>query len=409
MFNAVHTDRSGNLFVSADYGAAGFNGAVVAALVEAVPLPRSSALLPLADAPALGIDHAGRARRLGAGRWALSAVVPPGHLRTALPAHDDGSAPLEPRGYAAIGADEQGELVVAAVRIDEDTTHDASAYGASDLAARVSAALRERPSNRLLRQLARCAREYGCHAATNAFYGRWEYALPVAAAANEHPPAVVAPRRDEESAPTEPATFHADATEIAECALAHLAAGGTLLSFGRACEGEPLLAARLVEEAIRRIRAASDRGTIHLETNGSQPVALRRVLDAGLESVSIRLMSARPETYEALHGPSGYRFSDVRASLDLAGKHRFAMSLSLRVLPGLSDRPAELDALLALLAELPEGSALLLRDLAADPRPALALVPSNEAPLGMVAALERLRAEAPHVRLATFPRPLARI
>src|SRR5205807_647174 len=89
--------------------------------------------------------------------------------------------------------------------------------------------------------------------------------------------------------------------ELAEAGARHLEGGGTVVAFGRACEGEPLLAVRLIEAAISAIRQRTRVGSIHLETNGSVPTALRRLCDAGLDSVAVRLASARAETYEVLH------------------------------------------------------------------------------------------------------------
>ncbi|MGH7338825.1 MAG: radical SAM protein, partial [Myxococcota bacterium] len=268
---------------------------------------------------------------------------------------------------------------------------------------------RSRPADRLVRQLARCAREYGCRAAANAFYRRWECALPIAAPANERPPDSIAPRLDGEAEPREPAAFHATAEEVASLATQHIAAGGTLLSFGRACEGEPVLAARIVEDAIRLIRATTRSGTIHLETNGSAPAALRRLAANGLDAVTIRLMSARADTYESLHRPDGYRFADVRASLRVAAEQRIATSLLIPVLPGIFDRTEEIAAIIGLAEDLPEGSGILLRDLAADPLRALATVEGRATCIGIANALERLREELPHLRVGAFVRPLARI
>ena len=181
------------------------------------------------------------------------------------------------------------------------------------------------------------------------------------------------------------------------------------MSFGRACEGEPLLAARLVEDSIRLIRAATRSGTIHLETNGSVPAALRRLAATGLDAVTIRIASARADTYEALQRPEGYRFADVRASLRIAAELPLATSLLIPVLPGIFDRAEEIGALVGLAGELREGSAILLRDLAADPLRALALMKGREPSIGVARALERLREELPHLRVGSFVRPLARI
>lgn len=393
-----------------DHAAAAFDGAETVPFSEAVRLPAGATVLHL-EREAETLDRTGRARRVGPGRLAVAALLPAGHLRTQLPAYADApdKPDLTPRAYAAVAADDAGELAVAAVVIDRDPTHDLDAYPKAEIATQVNEALRSRPADRLVRQLARCAREYGCRAAANAFYGRWECAVPVAAPTNEHPPATIALRLDGEAEPREPAAFHATAEEVARLATQHIAAGGTLVSFGRACEGEPLLAARLVEDAIRLIRAATRAGTIHLETNGSVPAALRRLATTGLDAVAFRLTSARADTYDVLHRPEGYRFADVRASLRIAAEQRLATSLLIPVLPGIFDRAEEIAALVDLAGELREGSAILLRDLAADPLRALAMVKGGETRLGVAHALERLREELPHLRVGSFVRPLARI
>jgi len=170
-----------------------------------------------------------------------------------------------------------------------------------------------------------------------------------------------------------------------------------------------LLSARLVEDAIRLVRAKTGSGTIHLETNGSIPAALRRLAATGLDAVTIRIASARADTYETLHRPEGYRFADVRASLRVATEQRLATNLVIPVLPGIFDRAEEIAALVGVAGELREGSAILLRDLAADPLRALALMKPREPSIGVARALERLREELPHLRVGSFVRPLARI
>jgi pyruvate-formate lyase-activating enzyme len=407
MYRAVHADRGGRILV-ADHGALAFDGARMVPFASGIPLPADAVVIAV-EREGLAAERSGKPRRLGAGRLAAAALLPPGHLRAQLPAYVDATdrPDLPPRPYAAVASDEAGALVVSAIQLDSDPTHAAAAYVRADVAAHVAEGLRAHPGDRLIRQLARCAKEYGCHGAANAFYGRWECALPIAAPVNERPAAALLPRRDGEAEPTELAAFHPTTDELARLGVAHFRAGGTLLGFGRACDGEPLLAAREVEDAVSRIRAATRDGTIHLETNGSASGTLRRLVTAGLESITFRLLSARAATYEALHRPDGYRFADVRASLRLAADLRVAISVSVPVLPGLFDRADEVDSLVALLAELPEGSALLLRDLHADPLRALALVPQRGAePIGVPAAIERIRDEVRHVRIGAFIRPL---
>ncbi len=410
MFSAVHSDRSGRLVVAADYAAAMSDGSQVGPLLGALPLPPGTDVVHLPGRIGVGLDRTGRPRELGQGRFGVAAILPLGYLRMSLPAYIDdlGTLPLRPRAYAAVGADANGQLVVSAVALDADAGTIDGRSG-PDLAARITATQRAHPSSRVLRQLARCAKDYRCRAAANAFIGRHDCALPIAAPRNERPLEVLVLHDDADASPSEPAAFRPSPEELADLASRHLEGGGTVVAFGRACEGEPLLAVRVVEQAIVAIRERTRAGTIHLETNGSSPVALRRLCDAGLDSVAIRIASAAAETYDAIHRPDGFRFADVRASLAHAIAGSVSVALRVLALPGLTDRARELEALVGLAGDLPAGGSIVLSDLCADPQRALGIAPSAEAPIGMDRMLDRLRTDAAHLRIVALPRPLVRL
>jgi len=410
VLSAVHSDRSGRLVVAADYAAAMSDGASVGPLAQTIRLPAGTEVVQLPGRTSVGLDRTGRARELGAGRFGVGAIVPIGYLRMALPAYEEDLAapPLKPRAYPAVGADADGELVVSAVALDPDAGA-ADGRAAPDLLARITATQRDHPSSRVLRQLARCAKDYRCRAAANAFLGRHDCALPVAAPSNERPPEVLVLSDDADASPTEPAAFRPAPEELAEAGARHLEGGGTVVAFGRACEGEPLLAVRLIEAAISAIRQRTRVGSIHLETNGSVPTALRRLCDAGLDSVAVRLASARAETYEVVHRPEGFRFADVRASIAVSIAAKVSVALRVLTLPGLTDRARELDALVGLAGDLPPESSLILCGLAADPQRALRIAEGADAPVGMERMLDRLRTDAAHLRIVALPRPLVRL
>jgi len=391
MYASVHTDRSGRVFVSSDRAAAGMGGVSASEIGAAIPLPAGSQLVPL-EREAAALDRGGRMRPLGRGRLALAALLPPGHTRLLFPAYrdDPSSAPLAPLPYVAVAADPSGELVAAATATGR--TDERSADAPSGIAA-----MRERPANALARQLARCARDHDCRAARMGL-GRGDLPIPLGAPLAERPRAPIQLRSGYAGSPTEHAAFRPTAAEIGEVALDHIARGGTGIAFGRACDGEPLARISVLDAAIRAVRAYAPRARIHLETSGSDPVALRRALDAGLTSVTVRVGSALSDTYETLHGPTAHRWSDVRVCLQAAAEHGGAITIALLVLPGLTDRPAEIDATLELLGELP-GGRLELRDLGADPLRALAVFP-HARPLGIRALLGRV-AEADHFALRT--------
>jgi hypothetical protein len=385
MYASVHTDRSGRVFVSADHAAAAMAGTAPVRLTEAVALPEGAELIPL-QREAIGYDRGGRGRPLGKGRLALAAIVP-ACTRLAFPAYVDDPAAqaLEPRPYAAVGADARGGLVVAVV---ERPGRMSAAFTAG------TPPIRDHPANALARQLTRCARDHAC-AAARAGLGRGDLPVPLGAPAAERPRLPVELRSGYAGAPTERAAFKPTVREIADVAAAHLDRGGNGVSFGRACDGEPLARVRVLEQAIGAIHDRAPRAAIHLETCGSDPVALRRAAEAGLTSIAVRLASARAGTYDAIHGPLAHRWADVRASLEVAVERRVALTVALLLLPGVTDRPAEIDAIVELLGDLP-GGRLELRDLGADPLRVVGAV-AGRSPLGMRALLDRL-AEADHFR-----------
>ena len=407
---AVHTNRNGDVFVGEEYSAAAFDGRQERPLraEDTIPLPAGATLMALDSRRAQAFDGRGGLRTLGRERWSLSALLPTGYTRTLYPAYADepGQPDLPLFGYAAIGMLD-GDLRVAAIATDPAPEWDPKRFNTPDLRSRVNEALGDRPSNKMLRQLARCARDYGCYTAQNVFYGRWEAALPVSPACNARCVGCISLQEGETAAPQERFKMTPTADEIAEIAVAHLERPDSyMVSFGQGCEGEPLLAARTIAEAIAKIRTRTARGIVHLNTNASLPTQLRRLIDAGLQSIRVSTISALSATYAAYYRPSGYGWSDVQASLHLAAERGLLINFNLLVLPGLTDRPEEVEAFVGLLRDLPSG-VVQLRNLNADPKRALSVFEPPAALVGIPAMLERYHAEAPHFALRSFTRPLA--
>lgn len=396
MYASVHTDRTGRAYVSDDHRASGWNGAEDVLLEEVLPLPEGTRLVPLErGAEAFGRD--GRMRSLGRGRTTLAAILPAGYTRLLFPSYEEerGQPALKPLPYTAVGAAPGGDLVVAAARQPAATAGPA----ASDPASGIAEALRTWPGNDLARQLVRCAREHECLAARAGLTGGAELPVPIGALSAERPSLPVTLRSGYPGDPTEQAALHPTAGEIAELVTPRVAR----IAFGRACDGDPLLAIRPMEEAVTLLRERHPGVEIHVETTGCSTTALRRLIDAGVRSVTIRFASAVPDTYRALHGPVSHEWSDVRASIALAAE-RARLTLALLLLPGVSDRPAESDSIVGLIADLP-GGALELRDLGADPRRTLAGLPRGR-PRGMRSLIDRLT-EADHFDQAAAARSAA--
>jgi MoaA/NifB/PqqE/SkfB family radical SAM enzyme len=195
-------------------------------------------------------------------------------------------------------------------------------------------------------------------------------------------------------------------SELAAVALPHLnSVPRGIVSFGQGCEGEPLLQADLITRVVRRLRETTDRGTLHLNTNGFDPEAVVRLAQAGLDSIRISLNSAREETYLPYYRPRQYRFLDVVSSICRARDAGLYTAVNLLVFPGITDQEREVAALLKLIRRV-QPDMVHMRNLSIDPEIYLRLFPSADAPgIGVRHLIHLLRREFPELELGYFNRP----
>lgn len=237
---------------------------------------------------------------------------------------------------------------------------------------------------------------------------RWEAPLAVSAACNaacvgcisEQPAGLVPPAQER-------LTFVPTVEEITEIAVPHLeSAPRAIISFGQGCEGEPLLQDDLIAKAIREIRRQTSRGTIQLNTNGSRPQAVQRLIDAGLDSIRVSLNSARPEIYTPYYQPRHYHFADVVKSIHVSAAAGLWTSINYLSFPGVTDQPAEFEAL----SELIHSSGLNMiqwRNLNIDPDwyvDSISLNGISEL-MGMPVLLDKIKMRFPHLRFGYFNPP----
>jgi pyruvate-formate lyase-activating enzyme len=332
------------------------------------------------------------------GRCAMAVALPAGYTRLLLPAFaaDRGAPALPLFGYtfACIVGD---RLHVAAMRTDESEDWQPRRFRRGELERIVDVRLAREPRNRVLRQLARCSLEYACFTAQNVFLERGEAALPVSPKCNARCIGCISEQEAEAGIPSPQSRIAEEAAvrDLADIAVAHLErVEDGIVSFGQGCEGEPLLRFAAIARAIEAIRSRRRNGTINLNTNGSMPAALARCIDAGLQAVRISLNAFRPKTYAAYYRPRGYDLGDVFASIRLASSRGIRVSLNLLTHPGVTDEKEELDAMEAFLADAPV-SMVQTRTLNIDPAVYFDVVGRPRAPIGMRAAMERIRRLAP--------------
>jgi pyruvate-formate lyase-activating enzyme len=333
----------------------------------------------------------GRASR----RTAVAALLPIGYTRLLLPAYArEANAPTLPLFGYTFACVRDDALYVAAAKTDDPPDWQPRYFPAGFLENAVAERRASDPDNGLLAQVERCALEYGCYTAQNVFLRSGEAAIPVSPRCNA---ACVGCISEQDAgagipSPQERIAREPDVAEIARVAVAHLErVPDAIVSFGQGCEGEPLLRATAIAAAIERIRAAVPSGTLNLNTNGSLPKSLQRLVDAGLQAVRISLSSFRPEVYAAYYRPTGYSLDDVFESVRLACAAGLRVSLNLLTHPGVTDDEPELAAMARFLAEV-RPALVQTRTLNIDPDVYFARVGRPARPLGMLRALDLIRA-----------------
>jgi wyosine [tRNA(Phe)-imidazoG37] synthetase (radical SAM superfamily) len=401
----VFADASGSVLDSPGTAAAARCGRTIVPIDPAalIPLPRGSELYLLPERDPIGFDAAREQPRVIGDCRAVAAFLPPGYVVCALAAYErqPQAAPLPLFTYAAT-CWLRGKFHVPAVRVEHDVKHDPSQFSERTLAAHVRRLTTRRPKNRLVRHLAEnCAVKYGCANARNLFYGRWECPIPVASVCNAACIGCISAQPDAPiSPPQDRLTFQPSVAEAIEFAAPHLkSAPLAMVSFGQGCEGEPLVQGELIAEIIRAIRRRTDRGTIHLNTNGSRPDVVAKLCDAGLDSIRVSLNSARSAVYTRYYRPRNYSFNQVVDSIRVARARGLFTSINYLSFPGVTDSAAEVDALEDLIRR-PGLDMIQWRNLNIDPDVYLDAIAldADEPAIGMRRLLERLRRLFPSVR-----------
>ncbi|HEU5227269.1 MAG TPA: radical SAM protein, partial [Ktedonobacteraceae bacterium] len=379
-----------------------------------IPLPDGVTLSMMPDRLAVGRKRSGERQTLAMSRgWAMAALLPIGYTRTLLPAYEKvpGTEPLPFFGYSAV-AGINGKLYVAALKTDDLRKWHPRAFNRRTLERLVKEKQAAAPDNRIIAQHAHCALDYSCPTASNLFFARWEMAIAVSPGCNSRCIGCISKQEEEDLiSPQDRLTFIPTVDEIVAVALPHLEqAEEAIVSFGQGCEGEPLMQWRRIEQAIKRLRASTDRGVININTNASNPRWLQRLYDAGLDTIRVSTISGHPETYTAYYRPIGYSFDDVKESLKRALDAGLYGSINLLSFPGMIDREREVEALLSLIKET--GLRLIqLRNLNIDPEVLLPRMPALDSmgkALGVRTMIEIVKREAPEVEIGNFTRPVKR-
>ncbi len=413
----LYSDGKGNIFEDETLYVAGRTGwdAVPVPDEEWILLPDGGSLYELPGRRGIGIDVETGEMRLCEKGWAVAAFIPPAHTGFYLAAYETAAdAPTLPLFcYTAVGwVNEQ--FYVPAVRIEQDIRQECGGYDQEKVNTGVSKLLETYPHNRLVKHLAEnCALTYQCPAARNYFLGRWECPVPASPACNANCVGCISLQPDEETivSTQDRLKFKPTPEEIVEFTVPHLEqAPYPLISFGQGCEGEPLLMWETIREAIIEIRKHTSKGSININTNGSKPDAVRKLCEAGLNSIRVSTNSAREEVYMPYYRPNNYVFNDIIESLKIVNSFGGWTSINYFVFPGMTDSVAEYEALRKLIRET--GLKMIQwRNFNIDPDwylGKIGVVETGEA-LGVKQLQELIREEFPDLKFGYFNPPMERI
>ena len=401
---ALYADERGEIFDVPEMAGLGRSGGEIVGLTpeDLIPLPESADLMFLPDRLALGRTADGEILPVR-GR-AVSAILPAGYTRLYLPAFqkEAGAAELPLYGYTAVVLYKDA-LYAAAIYTDENSKWNPAFYNTHDLKKLVKRVRKDLPDSRLVEHLAHCSLEWHCCTAQNLFYRRWEAGIPVSPVCNANcfgcislQPAECCP------SPQSRITFRPTPEEIAAIGVYHLSAAPEgIISFGQGCEGEPSLAADNIAAGIRQIRSKTKKGQININTNAGYTEGIIKIVDAGLDTMRVSIISADAASYAAYYR-SNYALDQVKASIRYALDHGVYVSLNLLYLPGFNDRPEEAAAWQEFFRELPV-QMVQIRNLNIDPDAFLAIMtPAQQPALGTKVFLQQLHEAAPQMLIGSF-------
>ncbi len=380
---------------------------------DTIPLPEGTTLMHLPGRRALALDAKDRPVDVEADLLPVAAVLPVGYLRTLLPASRPlpGSRRLPLYGYAAV-VEHHDELRVAALSTDEFGWWEPGRYAGGELGAAIESARTALPDNRLVDHLAICATDLRCYTAQNTFLRRYEGALPASPACNADCLGCISLQTDGQApAPQPRMRFAPTAKELAGMAAFHLSGPDAgIVSFGQGCEGEPLTRDDVLADAVAEIRRDHPSATIHINTNGSRPHILQRLIDAGCNSVRISGISFNDPVFRAYYRPVGYSIEDVIECGRVMSRAGGQVCVNLLTFPGVTDASAELDRTLEAVVEMGAHqiqwrSLNCDHDWLVDVLASRGLLPEDG--IGVAAAYRHVVERLPTVAHGNFTRPVA--
>lgn len=401
---ALYADENGEIFDAPGIGGVGRigNDIVKLKVEDLIKLPDSADLMFLPNRQAIGISRDGQLTKIKG--QAVSAILPAGYTRTHLPAFELQSKyqQLPLYGYTAVVL-YRDDLYAAALYTDENHKWDPVHYNTRELKKLVRRVKKDLPDNRIVEQVANCSLNWHCCTAQNLFYRRWEAGIPTSPVCNAQclgcislQPAECCP------SPQSRIKFKPTVEEIADVGIYHLTtAPEAIISFGQGCEGEPSLAADNISEAIKIIRQKTKQGQINMNSNAGFTEGVKKIVNSGLDSIRVSIISARDESYDAYY-KAVYHLNNVKDSIRYALDKKVYVSLNMLYFPGFNDREEELAAWIKFFEELPV-QMIQVRNLNIDPDIFLDIMPAQCGKiLGTKKFLQTLQSKFKNLQIGSF-------
>jgi wyosine [tRNA(Phe)-imidazoG37] synthetase (radical SAM superfamily) len=411
----VFADAQGNITDFQDLYAAGMSVGdfQLPQKTDFIPLPEGSELFVLPGRLPIGCNRNTSEPLLldenpftGKDIQAVAAFMSPAHTAILNSAYKTTeNAPRLPLfAYTALGWYDN-RFWATAFRSDQDIRQDCAQFNQTVINSKTARKLRENKDNRLIQHLGKCCLTYACPAARNYFLGRWEAPLPTSPVCNARCVGCISLQTSRKcSATQDRIQFVPTPMEISQIAVPHLQnAEDAIVSFGQGCEGEPLLQTDTIEKAIITIRKKTDRGTINLNSNASLPKNVKRLADAGLDSLRVSINSAQEKYHHNYYRPQNFSLHNVLESIQVMKDAGKFVSLNYFILPGFTDSLPEFESLCSLLNTF-QPNRIQLRNLNMDPEYYLQSIKFDHTAesMGMKEWIEKIKRSFPHLQLGYY-------
>jgi pyruvate-formate lyase-activating enzyme len=420
---AIVSNRAGEIFDLDGYAALGMAGSSLVPLTldDTIQIPFGGELMLMPDRKPLLYNIKNQRIEIltenpytsGESIFPVAAFNSPGYVVSFVSAFKEnknaGFLPLF--SYGAVGW-HHDQFRTAVIRVDRERRQDLRLMKAEDVVAGIEKIQKEMQDNRLEKHLEKCAMKYGCPAAKNFFLRRYEAPLPTSPQCNARCLGCLSLQKNSEIPHSQDRIdFKPTSKEIAEVALFHISrVKQSVVSFGQGCEGDPLLAADVIEPAIKEIRSKTRQGTINMNTNGSKPKVLKTLFSAGLDSIRISMNTVRKPCYDVYFRPKGYTFDDVIKSIDTGLVQKKFVSINYLNCPGFTDTPEELEALINFISQHPINM-IQWRNLNFDPLrywKFMSTAAELGTPVGMHQVIRQVKESFPNVKHGYFNPPKER-